>query len=346
MKTATPDKSLIYRDAFASGRLNEHSWSRYPELRQRALEHLVERGLGTRGLEEWVHGDASALNTGAALPLHGPAEAAAGTELARIDGSHLLVFVNGVFDPARSDVGELPIGAIVQPLSAGDAVSGLGAVADDSASSFTALNTVFWRDGLRLELAADVVLDRPVELHFLNALNGAAAVVPVRNLIRVGARSTATIIERFAPDVTGVVEQPLTEILCAPKAVVNHIKLVTGNAAGDHHGSTHVRQRSDSRYRSWEFVAGGRVARRELHLALTEPGAACDLNALYLGQGAQRFDLRTRVIHDAPECETRGALQGHPGWRSAGCLRRSDPGGARQPADQRPPDQPQSAAFR
>jgi Fe-S cluster assembly protein SufD len=107
-----------------------------------------------------------------------------------------------------------------------------------------------------------------------------------------------------------VVEQPLSEILCAPKAVVNHIKLVTGNAAGDHHGSTHVRQRSDSRYRSWEFVAGGRVARRELHLALTEPGAACDLNALYLGQGAQRFDLRTRVIHDAPECETRELYKG------------------------------------
>jgi len=134
--------------------------------------------------------------------------------------------------------------------------------------------------------------------------------VPVRNLIRLGAGSEATIIERFDLGGERTVEQPLTEVACGPEAVVNHIKLVGGAAAGEHYGSTHVIQQADSRYRSWEIVTGGRLARRELHLTLAEPGAACDLNALYMGSGRQRFDLRTRVRHDAPECETRELYKG------------------------------------
>jgi len=193
----------------------------------------------------------------------------------------------------------------------------VGTIADDEVSSFTALNTIFWRDGLRLELADGVVLEQPVELHFVNDLGGEAGLVPVRNLIRMGAGSAATIIERYELGTAAVVEHPVTEVICGPQAVVRHVKLIGGDAVGEHLGSTHVIQHADSRYHSWEIVTGGQMARRELFLDLTEPGAACDLNALYMGAGEQRFDLRTRVNHDAAECETRELYKGILG----GCAR-------------------------
>ncbi len=310
MKTATPDKSLTYRDVFASGQAEEKSWARYAAKRESALAAVLDRGLETRGLEEWVHGKAAGLVAGDALPVRGEVAAAGSPEMARVAGSHLLVFVNGVFDPARSEIGTLPAGASVQPLSAGDEAADLGSVARDVESSFTALNSLFWRDGLQLILADGVVLEQPVELWFVNDLAGEAGLIPVRNLIQVGAGSEATIIERFVLGQAAVVEQPLTEVVCAAGSVVNHIKLVGGEAAGEHFGSTHVVQRADSTYRSWEIVTGGHLARRELHLDLTESGAKCDLNALYMGAGKQRFDLRTRVNHDAAECETRELYKG------------------------------------
>jgi len=310
VRTATADKRLTYREAFSSGQAAEPAWMRYGALRQQALDVVVARGLDTRGQEEWVHGDAAALATGEALPLRGSLPVNDLPALVSVKNSHLLVFINGVFDAARSRVANLPAGATVRPLSGAEEISDLGAVADGRSSSFTALNTVFWRDGLCLELADDVVLEHPVEVHFVNDLDDTPHLIPVRNLIRVGARSEATIIERFDPGTDAAVEHPLTEIVCAANSIVNHIKIIGGGAAGEHHGSTHVDQHAESRYRSWEIISGGRLVRRELHLGLNAPGAGCDLNALYMGRGRQRYDLRTRVNHNAPGCETRELYKG------------------------------------
>jgi Fe-S cluster assembly protein SufD len=144
----------------------------------------------------------------------------------------------------------------------------------------------------------------------VNDLGGASGLVPVRNLVQVGDGGRATVIERFHLGTAGVVELPLTEVICGIGAEVDHVKLVGGAAEGEHHGSTHVVQGQDSVYRSWEIVTGGALTRRELHLGLRGTGARCDLNALYMGADSQRFDLRTRVSHEAPGCETRELYKG------------------------------------
>ncbi len=318
MKTATSNKSLIYRDVFAAGKDSEDSWGTYATLRQHALATVVDRGLETAGSEDWVHGSAAALATGAALPVRGPAPTTTPTGFASLGAAFRLVFVNGVFDPDRSAVAGLPAGAIVQPLATGDETDYLGTVADDDVSVFTALNTVFWRDGLRLELADGVVLDQPVELHFVNELAGEAGLVPVRNLIRLGVGSVATIIERFEMGTNGVVEHPVTEVVCGAQSTVRHIKLVGGEAAGEHLGTTHVIQHAESSYHSWEIVTGGQTARREVYLDMAEPGASCELDALYMGAGEQRFDLRTRVNHSAADCRTRELYKGILGGAARG----------------------------
>ncbi len=309
MKTASPDKSLIYQDVFSSGQAAEPAWQRYGALREQALAHLAAHGLETRGDEAWVHGSAGGLAGGEALPVSGLRQTTA-TGPAALARSHRLVFLNGVFAPERSNVGELPAGAVVQPLSTGGETAQLGGLPVTEATGLVALNALFWRDGLRLELDDNTVLDLPVELHFINDLAGKPGLVPTRNLVQVGAGCQVTVIERHEPGASKLIEQPLTEVICGVGSRVDHIKLVGGAAAGEHFGRTQVVQQQDSRYRSWEIVTGGHLARREIHLELAGPGAACDLNALYMGRGRQRFDLRTRVAHNAPGCTTRELYKG------------------------------------
>lgn len=310
MKTAVADKSVVYRDVFAAGQATEPAWARYSEQRQQALERLLAGGLVTRGQEDWVFGTAGGLVAGEAVPVQGVV--ASGIAPAVPDGSdsHLLVFVNGLYAPELSRLEDLPDGAVIRPLSAGDDSAALGRVTGAETDGFTALNTIFWRDGLLLELAPGVVLERPVELYFHNDLAGGEALVPVRNLIRLGAGSEATVLERFAPGSKGLVEHSVTEIECEAGAVVRHVKFVTGDGVGEHFGSTFVRQQEDSRYLSWEILTGSHLARREIHVDLAGNGASCDLEALYLGSNAQRFDLRTRVQHNAPECTTTELYKG------------------------------------
>jgi len=310
VKTASADKSMIYRDVFAAGQAVEPAWARYSEQRRRALTRVLENGLVTSGREDWVHGEAGGLATGDMVPVHGIATAQKMDKITTLSDSHLLVFVNGVYEPTLSRPGTLPAGVVVQPLSAVGELPALGSVALAEGDGFTALNMVFWRDGLYLDLPDGVVLEQPIELQFRVAPGSRGGVVPVRNFVRLGAGSRATIVERFTSGDDGVVAQPVTEIVCGPDAVLNHIKIIDGEAQGEHFGSTHVVQRRNSRYNSWEMLTGWRLSRRELHVDLAESGAVCDLNAIYMGGARQRFDLRTRVDHNAAGCTTRELYKG------------------------------------
>ncbi|MCB1184359.1 Fe-S cluster assembly protein SufD [bacterium] len=318
MRTAAADKTMTYRELFRRTRESEPAWTRYAARREDALDRLVRDGLDVRGREDWVHGDPGALAGGEALPRHGAVASLQAAVLPSLAESHLLVFVDGVFAPDVSRLGDLPDGVVLRSLAAVDETDALGAVLGDDTTGFAALNDVFWRDGLLLDVPAGVTVGRPVELVFVHGPDSGAGVVPVRNVVRVGDRAVVTLVERFAPGRAGIAEQPLTEIVCGAGARVDHVKLVVGEAAGEHAGATHVRQDADSAYRSWEFATGGARVRRELALELAGSGAACVLNALYMGDDDQRFDMRTRVHHAAPGCRTEELYKGILDGRSRG----------------------------
>jgi Fe-S cluster assembly protein SufD len=60
------------------------------------------------------------------------------------------------------------------------------------------------------------------------------------------------------------------------------------------------------------------MARREVHLALAGRDAECSLEALYLADGDERRDLRTRVRHAEPGCRTHELYKGILDGRARG----------------------------
>lgn len=281
------------------------------QLRQQGLNAFLRQGFDLRGREDWKFSEISALAGGEFTPFAGQNEPAA--DLRRyLSGAdtHQLVFVNGVFAAGLSRLGEMPAGVTLGPLAQA-AEARPGALAAFDKAPVTALNTAFWQDGLFLEVAPGVSLDRPVEIYFLTDDQAAQTMTSARNLINAGQGSTLTVVEHFCGPASGAVLcTPVTEITCAADSSVRHLKLVRNGDHALHYGSTHVRQLAGSSYTSREFVLGGASVRRELYLDLDGPGAQCDLTALYMASGTQRHDLRTRVNHNAPGCRTTELYKG------------------------------------
>jgi Fe-S cluster assembly protein SufD len=288
--------------------------------RQVALDSFRRLGFDIKKREEWKYGNVGPLTQEPFRPRPESATTTAqiseAAALLPASQNHRLAFINGVFCAELSDIGALPEGIRLAPL-AGTNPDDLGLLARLEHAPVTALNTAFWQDGLLLEAAAGAQVDRPVELFFFTDVQAARTMVSPRNLILAGPDSRLTVIERYLdgmPDGESALITPVTEITCAENATVEHIKVFREGRDQLHYGSTHVRQLAGSHYRSREIALGGRSLRRELHVDLDGTGADCDLKALYLADGEQHMDLRTRVNHNVPGCQTdelyKGILDG------------------------------------
>lgn len=270
-------------------------------------DHLQEAGFNLKGREDWKYSDSKALTETKFAPISGAKEQNldVAAYLSQAD-THKLVFLNGVYQSQLSQVSELPAGVELGSLA------GLNnPKMDTAAHPVSALSQTHYQDGLRLEVAPGVKLERPVELFFLTDGQANETLVAVRNLIKAGAGSSLTVVEHFGgPSAGKVLNTPLTEILCEENATVRHLKVIREAEDNLHFGSTHVRQLAKSHFTSREFALGGASIRRELHVELDGEGAHCDLTALYMASGQQRMDMRTRVNHNVPGCTTNELYKG------------------------------------
>ena len=104
-----------------------------------------------------------------------------GCVFAAIDGPQL-VFVNGHYSEALSQVGELPAGVEVRPMSAGDCPA-----PPAPEDAFGALNAATVTDGPFISVADNVHFETPVRVYYLSTgSNGATA--NVRGYIRAGSQ--------------------------------------------------------------------------------------------------------------------------------------------------------------
>lgn len=260
---------------------------------------------GLRGREDWKYGDFIGLQK-AGLETWQPDEGADhGSLPAGMMGGLKLIFMNGRLQQAAGSVQNLPAGVVCRPLPADELVEGFGSLTDKVDSPFTAMNTARWSGGLLLDVAEGVQLDEPIHLHFLTDERLDGQLVAVRNFVRLAAGARATVIEHYHGSRAGRgLHLPVTEVLCAEKAEGRHLKIVNEGPEMLHLGSTHVRQAAGSRFTSREFALGGAMIRRELHLDLAGEDAFCDLTALSMASGKDKRDMRTRVDHSVPGCET------------------------------------------
>jgi Fe-S cluster assembly protein SufD len=283
-------------------------------VRQVALDHFLESGVVLAGREAWKYSNIKGVIEGNFSPCETTGRSAEELSSFVPETTGLsMVFVNGIFREEMSNLSNLPAGVRLQTMAKATDSDKFGQLADFKGEPFTALNTALWNDGLYLELDAGTTLNEPVNVINLTDFDAGGSFFAARHLIVAGAGSRASITEyhtscgqRNQP----VLSLPVTEISCGEDSHINHLKIVQENESMYHLGSTHVLQSKDSQFSSQEFALNGASVRRELHLQLNGEGASCDLKALSMGRGTQQVDMRTRIDHLVPGCNTNELYKG------------------------------------
>ncbi|MFQ3788444.1 Fe-S cluster assembly protein SufD [Halomonas sp. A29] len=276
--------------------------------RQAGAARFEALGFPTRRDEAWKYTDVRAIARGDfALTDSAEFSPASAAALTLPIEAHRLTFVDGVFSAALSDLGELPGGVAVLPLSQAlaenhEAVGGpLGRLTGVDFSPFSALNTAFMEEGAVVRLAPGSVVEKPILLQFLSRANDKPVMSHPRILVEASARSQATLIEHHigeseAANFTNLV----AELLLDRGAILTHYKLQEAALGDLHVASIHVEQGRDSRYTSFNLNLGGSLVRNDLVSELNGEGAEANFYGLFYGQGRQHIDNHTLANHNAP----------------------------------------------
>jgi Fe-S cluster assembly protein SufD len=310
IKTAA-EQGLAAEWEQAKGRLPGSS-----ALREAAFRRFEVRGLPHRRVEEWKYTDLRALMRDA-KPLAAPPDAAA---IARAKAAapligdveaRRIVFVDGAFVAALSDLAGLEAGLSIRPLgealAAGDPLidAYLGKVVTAENDVAVALNTAFMGDGALIRIAAGAGIDRPLNLVFIAAGDKPAAMF-TRSLVVVENGARAMIVESHEsagnPDYQ---VNTVFELVVGDDAHVDHVKLVGEGAKAFHVSTLMASVGARARLNDFSFVVGGAVVRNQLDLRFHGNDTVAGIRGVNMLKGEQHADTTMVVDHDSVGCQSR-----------------------------------------
>ncbi|WP_106478642.1 Fe-S cluster assembly protein SufD [Phytohalomonas tamaricis] len=320
---SAPDTFLNRLTEYVSSAVDEPSW--IAARRQAGAARFEALGFPTRRHEAWKYTDVSRIANGEfALPKDAELSAERFDALRLNFDAHRLVFVDGLLSETLSDIGALPDGISVEPLSKAlidnhEAVGGqLGRLANVDFSPFAALNTAFAHEGAVIRLDAGKVIEKPIYLLFFSR-SGSPVMSHPRVLISAGANSEAMVVEHYvgeqdAANFTNVI----SEVFLDRGANLTHYKLQEAAQSEFHVSSLHVDQSRESNFASHNLNLGGALVRNDLVCDLNGENAETALWGLFFGQERQHVDNHTQVNHNSPRTFSNENYKGILGGRARG----------------------------
>ena len=283
------------------------------QLRSEGLAAFAERGFPNIREEEWRYTNLSALNKTVYVPSSGQSVDADWLSQFRLDDAYSAVLVNGRFVAGLSALDGLSDGVSIRSLAdvlAQNPVSIAGKLGQAVASSehnLAAFNNAWFADGVVIEVAAKLQLDKPLQI--LHVVTEANALAVTRNLLIVNDQAEAEIIETYVGNADSYFTASVNECLIGKNAGLTLYKVQLEAAKAQHFGGTYVKQAPDSRFEHHNFALGSLLARSDIHSDL-DKAAECKLNGLFVAGGRQHIDNHTRINHLQPHGVSREFYKG------------------------------------
>ena len=307
-----------------SGR-NEPAW--LLRLREEAMSSFAQQGFPTAKDDAWRYTDVTAIREASfdfdeATPQLSVKTVEA---LKRKSGRNFLLMVNGRFSSEHSSVEE---GIDVTDL--GEAIASrsdlmeahLGRHVVSGGDAFSALSAGLLRQGLLIRIPENLVVKEPIHMVFFTYASKGQGLFQVRNLIVLGKKSKAAIVETYAAEEgKSYFTNAVTEIVLEEGAQLEHCKIQREHPEAFHIAATQVIQRRKSSFVSFSLSTGARLMRNDCRVALTAEGASCELNGLYLGDRDQVLDHQTFVDHQKPDGKSDQFFKGLLAGNSRGVFR-------------------------
>ena len=282
-------------------------------VREQAGQRFEQLGWPTTHLEEWKYTNLQALRSrfDAGAFREATAVGAIAADAPKFRGALAeLVFVNGVYAPKASSIGnvhglrvwsfrEAPVEILERHFAR---------YADYANHAMTALNTANAQDGAVVE--ADGALEGFVHLLFIGS-DGFQA--HPRNLVVAGRGAQISFVETYVGSGT-YFTNAVIEIVAGEGAVVDHTRLECESVEAFHVGTVQIHQERSSAVTSRSISVGGRLVRNDVTVALAGEGASLVLDGLFVTAGTQHVDNHTLIDHVVPHCESvelyKGVLDG------------------------------------
>jgi Fe-S cluster assembly protein SufD len=317
----------LYTAAFdrLSGAASAPAW--LTTLRREAMDRFTALGFPTTRDEAWRFTSVAPIaNRPFGPPAAAPVEAPPLDRAIVLDDAlATLVFVNGRYAPASSDVTNVPRGVEIGSLAAQierdpatvEPHLARHATLDDR--TFTALNTALWQDGAFVRLPAGVSLDGPVQLIFVSVPGSDPFATHPRVLILAGPGSRSRFVERYVSAGEGShFTNAVAEVVLSDGATVDHYRVVQESLAAYHVSSLHVHLARATNFASHAITLGGALVRHEAIAVLGGEGGECTLNGLYLVDGERLVDNHTTIDHAQPHCSSHEMYKGVLAGRGRG----------------------------
>lgn len=322
MITAEQQRDRLQAMAAAGRNLQADQPRWLGDARAQARQSLNELALVDRKQEAWRYTSVEGLFAQAFMPA---ANTALSTPL-DLDANlipdlvaHRLVFVDGRYQSALSDLDQLPTGVRLGSLRAalssdpGSLRTWFTQAARQEEHVFTALNTALINDGVMIHVGPDVVLDRPIEVIYLNRAEADPLLIPTRNVVVLDAGAEATLVERclgLHGTAATYFHNQLTEISLGEGAVLFHDRQQDEHRDAYHLSSLHLTQQARSRYQGTTMAIGSAWSRTEYRARFQQPGAQCRLNGLYTVGDRQLQDVHLDILHAVPGCLSDARFKG------------------------------------
>ena len=286
-------------------------------VQARGLTSWEGASMPTRRTENWKYTGLSALRDDYTLADPDTSLESLPESLAAGFGGSRLVFVDGIYQPALSNTAHADGVRVCRFDEASDAQADqiaehLNTSLEVEDHLFAALNTATLRDGVFVEIAANVSVSSPLELLWLVSAAAAPTAINQRLLVLAQTGSSATIVEHFVSldSANASFCNGLTELFLSPNAQLSHYRIHEESGNAVHIGGVHARLDRDARLESFHLALGSVLKRFDLVVNHAGPGAYASLNGVYLPRGDEHIDYHSTIEHAVPHCDTDEVFRG------------------------------------
>ncbi len=321
MEKKNPKEWYISNFETFEKKLNGGSKTYLHEIRKEALRELASLNFPTFRNEEWKYTDVSPIVNNNFVP-------AVNTTPAKVDKKtidqllfknfdyHLLVFINGIFSEELSDIKELPRGVFIgslkrlykeRPQLVDQHLNKVSRIEN----AFNALNTAYAVDGFAAIIPDCVIVEKPIQILYLNSSETEQILSVPRNLIMVGKNSQLSVItnhrgtgsEKYFSNI-------VSEILVDENGILDFYKIQYENDEAYHIEKVQAIQKKSSVLNHYNINFGGAIVRNDINSVLDDENIETHFYGLYLAHGNQHVDNHTFADHAKPNCMSNELYKG------------------------------------
>jgi len=291
-------------------------------VRVKAAEQAASLGLPAKRDEEWRYTNpAPILEPEYTLQGSGETDADASIEPLGIESAATLVFIDGRFAPALSNIPDIA-GAAIETIEHAPK-STLEPVAkraiDEARDGLEALGAGLMGSGVCVRLEKNAAIEHPITVVFRSASTDAPVLTTPSVVVIAEEGARAQVIEDHqGADGARGLTLGRTEIRAAAHADIDHTTLLREPDTRVHVSTLRVIQQDESTVKAARVLLGGALIRNNIHATVEGERCVTALPGVFAPEHTQHHDTHIRVEHMAEDCHSRQHYRGVLSDRSRG----------------------------